>query len=127
MTETASQTTRTDSERPRVRLIGTRSSQEASAPSAETAARSEPALLPRTMAERSSTPSNPAYLTEMLAVMSTIALLLAARLLLLLAVLGAFALAFLAHWTLEPMSLWLNIAYDVLVVIPLVFLYWTRG
>ena len=119
MTETASQTTSPDSPRPRVRLIGQRPSH--SSPEA-----APPELSPRTVAP-SSPPSNPAFLIEMIAVLQAIAMLLAARLLLLLAVLGAFSLALLAHWSPHPMSLWLNIAYDVLVVIPLGGLYWQRG
>lgn len=111
---------------PRVRLLGTRPAFAASAPSADTTT-FEPALLPPTTAARSSTRLNPDFLAQMLAVMGAIGLLLATRLLLLLAVLGAFALAFLAHSTRDAMSLWLNVAYDVLVVIPLVALYWKRG
>lgn len=63
----------------------------------------------------------------MSAMMTTIAALLAVRMLLLLSAVGAFALAYLAMQQATAMTLAVCIAYDVLVLCPLVWLYVARG
>ena len=121
--EAASTNTNPDS-RPRVRLL---SSRPLEGGQDQPAATPLPELRPRPMEVRSSPPSSPAYLTEMLAVMSAIGMLLAARFLLLLAVLGSFVLASLASTSGDPMGLWVLAIYGILVVVPLIGLYWVRG
>lgn len=73
--------------------------------------------------EQPSPPLSAAFLQQMMAVLSALALMLSARFLLLLAMAGASVLAALA--TLEPTTLKLaaTVIYDVLVFIPLVWLY----
>ena len=62
-----------------------------------------------------------------LGAMVAIATVLAARLLLLLGVLGAFVLAWVAAHGETFTPLWVLIAYGVLVVGPLAWLDWHRG
>ena len=78
-------------------------------------------------AGRSSTRSNGDYLTQMLAVLSTISMMLAARALLLLAGVGAFSLALLALQSPTMMALAVNLVYDLMVVIPIAALYFWRA
>jgi len=70
---------------------------------------------------------SPAFLQQMTAVMTAIAAILAARLLLLLAAMGAFALALLTVGNPDAMKLSVNAAYDLLVFCPLVYLYIRKG
>lgn len=63
----------------------------------------------------------------MMATLTTIAALLAVRMLLLLSVVGAFGLAYLAMQQATAMTLAVCIAFDVLIVCPLVWLHVTRG
>lgn len=74
-----------------------------------------------------SQPSSAAFLQQMVAVLSAIAFMVSARFLLLLGLAGASVLAYLA--TVEPTipKLIANGVYDVLIFIPLVWLYVTRG
>lgn len=110
--------------RPRVRLIGQRSSDDPTIRETMPSTISPPA---RTTAASSSTASRPDYLIQMLAVMSSIAMILATRTILLLAVAGAFFLAHQAAGSGEVMGLWVSAAYGALVVCPLVWLYAARG
>jgi hypothetical protein len=106
----------------RVRLLSERtiSPSESDAPQTVTSYRAEPEARP-------STPSNGRFLEEMSAILATLAMMLSARLLLLLSVCGAFWLGW--ESIREPTSLKLMGAgsYDLLVVIPLVLLYYRRG
>lgn len=59
---------------------------------------------------------------EILAVMSSIGSILAVRLILALAVVGAFALAYMAVTSPAVHALWVLVAYAVTVIFPLVYL-----
>jgi len=72
-------------------------------------------------------PSNPVYLEQMLATLSAIAMMLAARFILMMSAIGSFTLAYLAIQQATTMTLIAAGTFDVLVVIPLVALYWHRG
>src|SRR5438046_226817 len=74
-----------------------------------------------------SKPSSPDYLVQMTAVLGAIAMMLAARFLLLLGVMGAFTLTFLAVQNPQTPTLIASGSFDVLVVIPLILLYLRRG
>jgi hypothetical protein len=74
-----------------------------------------------------SQPSRPAFLEQMLAVMTTIATMLAARMILTLATIGAFTLTYLAINQGTTTALIAAGTYDVLVVCPMVWLYLQRG
>jgi hypothetical protein len=63
----------------------------------------------------------------MLGTLSAIAMMLAARFILMMSAIGAFTLAYLAIQQATPMTLTAAGTFDVLVVIPLVALYWHRG
>ena len=63
----------------------------------------------------------------MLASLTAIATLLSARFLLLIAGIGAFALHFLAVQNPDTMRLLTAVGYDLLVFMPLTWLYATRG
>jgi hypothetical protein len=71
-------------------------------------------------------PTNSALLAQTLGVIAGIAGLTATRLLLLLAVLGAFYLSTIAANTQSNASLFVLIAYAVLIVLPLVWLDSTK-
>lgn len=112
----------------RVKLISERESRP---PDPQEAARAWPDVTapntPRATAAARSTPSSPAFLQQMMAVLSAMAAMLAARFLLLLAAVGAFLLAYQSLQTPTTMTLAITIAYDLLVVVPLVYLYLNRG
>ena len=74
-----------------------------------------------------SQPSRPAYLEQMMAVMTTISMMLAARMILFLATVGAFTLTYLAINQGTTTALIAAGTYDVLVVCPMVWLYLQRG
>lgn len=74
-----------------------------------------------------SPPSAPVFLAQMLAVMTTIAMMLATRLLLLLAILAAFVLAYQSMMNPTIMTLAVSTVFDTLVVLPLAALYIWRG
>lgn len=76
---------------------------------------------------RPSNASNPAFLQQMIASLTAIAMLLSARFLLLLSGIGAFALHFMAVQNPDTMRLLTAAGYDFLVFIPLTYLYVTRG
>ena len=100
---------------PRVRLISTRQPD-------------DPGLDPiDRLAAPASTRSNPAFLEQMMAVMTAIAAVLAARFLLLLSALGAFTLALLTVGNPDAMKLAVNVAFDLLVLIPVTYLYLQKG
>jgi len=71
--------------------------------------------------------SSPAFLEQMLAAMTTIAMMLAARMILFLATVGAFTLTYLAINQGTMTALIAAGTYDVLVVCPMVWLYLQRG
>ncbi len=71
--------------------------------------------------------SRPAFLEQMTAVMTTIAMMLAARMILFLATVGAFVLTYLAINQGTTTALIAAGTYDVLVVCPMVWLYLQRG
>jgi len=63
----------------------------------------------------------------MLATMQALAMILSARALALLAVIGAFVLTFMAILDPVPLKLYLTFGFDVFVLVPTVALYWQRG
>ena len=71
--------------------------------------------------------ANPVFLEQMTAVLTAIAAVLAARFLLLLAALGAFTLALLTVGNPDAMKLAVNVAFDLLVLIPVTYLYLQKG
>lgn len=71
--------------------------------------------------------SNPAFLQEVLAVLTGIAMLLSARLLLLLAATGAFVITYLAVQSPETGRLLASLIYDLCVLGPLVYLFIVKG
>ena len=79
------------------------------------------------MEGNASPPSNPVFLQQMLASLTAIATLLSARFLLLIAGIGAFVLHFLAVQNPDTMKLLTAVGYDLLVFMPLTWLYATRG
>ena len=79
------------------------------------------------MEATASPPSNPVFLQQMLASLTAIATLLSARFLLLIAGIGAFSLAYLSVSEPNSMKLAVNGVYDMLVFVPLTYLYATRG
>ena len=84
-------------------------------------------LSQRGEASPTSTDSSPAFLQQMVATMTAIGMLLAARVLLLLSGIGAFALHYLAVGDPRLMPLLVAGVYDTLVFLPLVALYLRRG
>lgn len=70
--------------------------------------------------------SSPAYLPEVIAVLTAIAAVLASKFLLLLAVLGGTLLAYQAIANPDPLKIAVCAVYDVGVVLPVAYLYW-RG
>ena len=83
--------------------------------------------LPPPTKEPASPPSNRAFLDQFLATMAAIAMVLSTRLLLLMTMLGSFTLSYLAISTPGHMTLMAAASFDVLVLIPIVALYWQRG
>lgn len=77
--------------------------------------------------DESCRPSRPAYLESMMAAMTAIAMMLAARAILLLTAIGAFVLTFLAVTAGTTPALIAAATYDVFVVIPCIWLYLQRG
>lgn len=63
----------------------------------------------------------------MLATMTTMAMILSARAPALLAVVGAFVLALIAVLDPQPLKLYITIAFDLGVLVPVVGLYLWRG
>lgn len=122
-------TTATDSPTPRLRILSERHIPP-EMPAADSAAMPPDTgtLPPLKAAARVSRPLSPEFLAQMLmTTASTIGLILAARLLTLLALIGAFALAFLTIAEPTTNRLIANAVYDVLVFIPIVVLYATHG
>jgi hypothetical protein len=74
-----------------------------------------------------SPPSGHAFLEQMMAVMTTISMMLAARVILLMTTVGAFTLTYLAINQGTTTALIAAGTYDVLVVCPMVWLYLQRG
>ena len=74
-----------------------------------------------------STPSSPVFLQQMMAVLTAIAALLAARFLLLLASIGAFVLAYMAIANPDAYRLAITVVYDIFVVGPLTWLYLSKA
>ena len=107
------QTTNAGSTQSRVRLISTRQPDDPGVPS-KTAA-------------PVSTPSNHAFLQQMLIVMTAIAGVAATRMLLLLAMVGATVLAFMATQNPEPFRLVATVIYDLGVIGPITYLYLVKG
>lgn len=66
--------------------------------------------------------SGSAFLTQLMAVMGAIALILSARLILLLAGSGAFALAFIAVQAPDGFKIATCIVYDIGVILPLAYI-----
>lgn len=87
----------------------------------------DPTTSERTTMAPASPTSGPAFLGQMLAVMTTIAMMLSARMILFLSVAGSFALTYLAINQGTTTALIASGTYDVLVVCPLVWLYLQRG
>ena len=71
--------------------------------------------------------SRPEYLNQMTATFSAISMVLAARMLVLLALIGAFTLAMMTVTEPSNNRLIANGIFDVLVFLPLVWLYAARG
>ena len=113
-----SPTTNPASERPKVRLISARELPAGDAP------QNPP---PSSTAASSSTVSSSAFLQQMTATMSAIAMVLAARFLLLLSATGAFILACLAMQSPDVFRLAINVVYDIGVVAPVTWLYLQKG
>ena len=93
----------------RVRLISTRDAQDT---------KPEASALP---------PSNRVFLEQMTATLTAIAAVLAARLLLLLASMGAFMLAYLAMQNPDGYRLAATVIYNLGVVAPITWLYYSKG
>jgi hypothetical protein len=74
-----------------------------------------------------STPSAPGYLQEVLAVLSAVAMVLSARILLLLSAAGAFVLAYMATQSPETGRLIATVIYDCGVLGPITYLYLKQG
>ena len=112
----------------KVTLLAERSLDSASAPatSSPTAMDDDPKTS-TTVTAPTSQPSRPAYLEQMMAVMTTISMMLAARMILFLATVGAFTLTYLAINQGTTTALIAAGTYDVLVVCPMVWLYLQRG
>lgn len=68
--------------------------------------------------------SSPDYLTEVIAVLTAIAAILASKFLLLLAVLGGFLLAFQAIQNPDMLKIAICGVYDVGIILPVAYLYW---
>ena len=98
----------------RVRLINTRQPD-------------DPGMAPKPMAALASTRSSPEFLAQMMPVLTAIAAVAAARMLLLLAMLGAFVLALLATLNPEPYRLVATVIYDLGIVGPLAYLALVKG
>ena len=82
---------------------------------------------PAAMGDRLSTPSNAHYHQQMIATLEALAMVLSARIPAVLGVIGAFVLALLS--ILEPSNtrIYLTVAFDGLVLIPSIMLYWWKG
>jgi len=70
-----------------------------------------------------SKPSNPVFLTEVLAIMAAIAMILAARFLLMLSSVGGFFLAYEAIQNPDMLRIAVCIVYDIGIVAPIAGLY----
>jgi hypothetical protein len=79
------------------------------------------------MAAPVSTPSSPAFLQQMMVVLTALAAIAATRILLMLAMIGATVLAFMATQNPEWPRLVANAIYDILVIAPLTYLYLQKG
>jgi len=75
----------------------------------------------------SSANSRQDYLGEVTAVLTAIAMLAAARIILLLSAIGAFVLAYMAIANPSAPALIAAGSFDLLVVIPVIALFWQRG
>ena len=113
----------------RVTLLAERTLPSESAPetSSPTAMDEEPKKSPGTATAPTSQASRPAFLEQMTAVMTAIAMMLAARMILFFATAGAFVLTYLAINQGTTTALIAAGTYDVLVVCPMVWLYLQRG
>src|SRR5215831_14219628 len=118
----------TGSDRPKVRLVAERPviPTPAATLSIRPGTGSESTTQTET-ADQPSTPSSEHYHDQMLATMTTLAMILNARALALLAVVGAFVLALIA--VIDPTILKLAVSgmFDLAVLIPTVALYFKRG
>ena len=106
-------TTNAGSTQSRVRLISTRQPDDPGPP--------------RPTAAPASTPSSHAFLAQLMPMLMAIAAVAAARVLLLLAAMGAFVLAFMATQNPEPFRLLATVIYDLGIVGPITFLYLKKG
>ena len=79
------------------------------------------------LAVEPSTPLSPVFLQQMTAVLTAIAAVLAARVLLLLSVMGAFVLAWAAIQNPDPYRLAVTIIFDLGVVGSVTYLYLQKG
>jgi hypothetical protein len=75
----------------------------------------------------SSKPSSRDFLEQMTAMLMAIAAVVAARILLLLALVGSFALAYQAMTQSTLTNLIVTVTFNVTVVLPLVWLAWQKG
>ena len=82
---------------------------------------------PTTSAAAPSTPSRAGFPAQILAVMSAIAMILAVRVMTLLAAIGAFLLAFAAVHEPTVMTIAVTLVYDIGVLMPLVWLATKKG
>ena len=76
---------------------------------------------------RPSPRSDAAYHGQILAMMQTMAMILSARSIAILAVIGSFVLALLSVIDPDMMRIYLTLGFDVFVLIPAVVLYLKRG
>ena len=114
---------------PRLTLLGEREISTSTSPAAGVSALPSSGEMPPT--SRATAPASrifaPEFLEQMTAVLMSIAATVAARLLLLMALLGAFTLALLTVTSPTTLTLAANAIYDCLVFLPLVILYLRRG
>ena len=106
------ETSTTSSGASRVRLISTRET---------------PAAIDTRPEAPASKPSNPEFLAEVTAVLTAIAMLLSARLILLLSGVGGFVLAFVAVTNPTVLGIVVSVVYDLGIFCPLVFLGVRKG
>ena len=102
----------------RVRLLSSRQSDPTSAENDQLTAQRE---------VQPSQPSNHAFPAQVLATWTAIAMMLSARLLLLLASMGAFMLAYLAMQNPDGYRLAATVIYNLGVVAPITWLYYSKG
>jgi hypothetical protein len=117
-----------DRKRPNLTLLGERMSPPIAAPPSSPAGANQTATTPQTTAAAArSTPSRAGYHEQILAVLSAISMVLAARMMAMLATLGAFVLAMTAMTNPTPLTIVIAAAYYVGVLLPLVWLAARKG